>query len=85
MKSLKLKFQRDSINKHFPHRNRASTDAYGAVVNWADPEKGRSYEVCKDEEEELEAKIFFSEKDTGAEDELVARCRKVGIECFVLN
>ncbi|MFZ2209217.1 MAG: hypothetical protein WAV22_11170 [Porticoccaceae bacterium] len=85
MKSIKLRFERDSVGKQLPHQNRTSTDSYGAVVNWADPNKGRSYKNLKDDEEKFEAEISFSEDDAGALDELVERCRKVNIECFKIG
>jgi len=65
-----------------PHQNSASTDAYGAVGNWADPDKGRSYHKLKDDGKEFEAEISFTESDTGALDELVVQCRKLSIDCF---
>lgn len=85
MKSIKLRFERDSASKQLLHKNRTSTDAIGAVVNWADPKLGRSYDKCKDEDEELEVIVEFSADDTKAIDELVTRCRKLGIDCFIIK
>lgn len=82
MKHLKLRFERDDLQKQLPHSNSTSTDAIGAVRIWADPEKGRSYETLKDKGEDLEVIIAYSESDEFAENELVTRCRKLGIDCY---
>lgn len=82
MQTVKYEFTREENYDQIFNGNRASTDAMGVIVNWADPDKGRSREVHADEDSLVIASLTFDDGDTDAEPDLVSRCKKVHIMCI---
>jgi hypothetical protein len=79
MPKVEFKFEREPCYEQIYNRNRASTDALGVIVNWADPDMERSYDVHIDEDEFVIASLSYGAGDTDAENELIQRCRRVHV------
>lgn len=79
MKTVKYEFRRAGGFDQVVNGNRASTDAIGIVVNWANPDKSRSYTKHIDKDELLVASLTFNDSDVDAETDLASRCNQAHI------
>jgi hypothetical protein len=79
MPTARYKFVRDTSMEGFLSRNRASTDALGAMTLWSSGAAGRSYDVRVDEDDILVVDLTWIETDRTAGADLEQSSRSAGV------
>lgn len=80
MPTARYRFTRNTSVNGFLSRNRASTDAHGALNDWSNDASGRAYTVIGDNDDTLLVDLTWGEGDLAAAADLDTACRRLGLD-----